>query len=94
MQSNGNLTNGRGKYFACVATNVTRSQSILIDNNLFPNMNLFQVIRMTTAAPYYFEPITLSNGDIIADGGLRHNNPTAFFLSNFYNWKNHPKGNE
>ena len=41
------------------------------------DLPVWQAGRITSAAPYYFTPVVDENGDVLRDGGLSANNPTA-----------------
>lgn len=41
------------------------------------DLPVWQAGRITSAAPYYFTPVIDQNGDVLRDGGLSANNPTA-----------------
>ncbi len=42
-----------------------------------PNMKLWEACRATSAAPHFFEPLTV-NGMSFLDGGLQANNPLGW----------------
>lgn len=62
------------------ATNITKDTAIFFNSYLAKiddrhNELLWKILRCTTAAPTYFEPMEL-HGDAIVDGGLVANNPS------------------
>ena len=56
--------------FACVATNITTGDAVVLRSGKFP-----EAIRASMAIPGVFSPMTI-NGQVLVDGGLVNNFPT------------------
>lgn len=78
-----------GKDFAFFSSNFTKAKPVIYSSPslsgsdmLNSNSTLFNVLRTTTAAPFYFEPLKDKNtNNLILDGGLWANNPSLIALN-------------